>query len=145
MTPPFIGGLLPPTVDRPLCDREGGFTLLEVLVAVALLGIAITVILQLFSADMRAISASGDYVSAIARGEAKMREILDDDNLSAKSLTEVSPEGYRTYVSVTETLKDRTENLQVVLLNVSVTVYWTIGEKERSVTLSTIKTAYKQT
>ncbi|HWR59010.1 MAG TPA: prepilin-type N-terminal cleavage/methylation domain-containing protein [Thermodesulfovibrionales bacterium] len=123
---------------------EWGFTLLEVLVALAVLGIAVTMVLQLFSADMRAISASGDYVSAVARAESKMREVLADDALSEKSSGETARDGYRTSVSVTQTLRDRTENLQVILLNVSVTVYWTRGSKEKSLTLNTMKTVNKQ-
>lgn len=125
-------------------SSAGGFTLLEVMVAVAVLGIAITVVLQLFSVDMKAISASGDYVSAVTKAEVKMREILDDDKLSEKSLSESTPDGYRTDVSVTQTMKERTENLQVVLLDISVTVYWTQGIKEKSLTLNTLKTVSKQ-
>ena len=50
-----------------------GFTLLEVLVATAILGMAIAVILQLFSANLRAIALSRDYVSASIKAEAKMK------------------------------------------------------------------------
>jgi len=50
---------------------EKGFTLIEVLVAVALLGIAVTVVIQLFSANLRAIASSEDYIYASARAEAK--------------------------------------------------------------------------
>ncbi len=125
-------------------SAERGFTLLEVLVAVAILGIAITVVLQLFSMGSKAISASGNYVSAVTKAEAKMREVLDDDTLSEKSSSEITQDGYRTDVSVTQTLKERTDNLQLVLMNISVTVYWSQGIKEKSLTLNTMKTVYKQ-
>lgn len=121
-----------------------GFTLLEILVALAILGIAITIILQLFSANLRALSVSGNYVSAVTRAEAKMREILDDANLSEKSWSEVTDDGYRFDASLTETLKDRTENLQVRLLEVALTVQWTEGPKKKSLTLKTMKVVNKQ-
>ncbi|MFH0933263.1 MAG: prepilin-type N-terminal cleavage/methylation domain-containing protein [Nitrospirota bacterium] len=121
-----------------------GFTLLEILVALAILGIAITIILQLFSANLRALSASGDYVSAVTKAEAKMREILDDANLSEKSWSEVTDDGYGFDASVTETLKDRTENLQVRMLEVALTVQWTKGSKKKSLTLKTMKVVNKQ-
>jgi type II secretion system protein I len=124
--------------------RVGGFTLLEVLVATAILAIAVAVILQLFSANLRAISLSGDYVSAATEAESRMREILDDDKLSEKSFSEITDEGYRIDVSVTEALKDRTENLQVKLLQIDLTIRWVKGPEEKSLTLSTLKIMKKE-
>lgn len=125
-------------------NSRRGFTLLEVLVALAILGIAITVVVQLFSANLRAIAVSEDYVSAAAKAEAKMRDILDDNALSEESLSEATSEGYRIDVLVTSTLKERTENLQVILLDVLVTIHWTKDTKERSLTLRTMKVVNKQ-
>ncbi len=119
--------------------RREGFTLLEVLVAVAILGIAIAVVLQLFSSDLRAISLSGQYVAAGAKAEAKMREILDDDALAERSLSETTNDGYRIDVAVTRVLGKRTENLPVVLLEISLTVRWTDAAKERVFNVRTMK------
>ncbi len=121
-----------------------GFTLLEVLVAIAILGIAVTVVIQLFSANLRAISASGDYVSAVTKAEAKMSEILSDDKLSDKSLSETTDDGYRIDVSITDALKDRTENLQVRLLEINLTVRWMRGTKDKSITFRTMKVVEKE-
>ena len=124
-------------------SRQAGFTLLEVLVATAILGIAVAVVLQLFSANLRAISDSGDYVIAITRAEMKMREILADDNLSDKAYSETTNDGYRMDVSIAETLHDRTENLQTRLLEIVLTIHWTKGTKERDYTLRTMKMVKK--
>jgi type II secretion system protein I len=121
-----------------------GFTLLEVLVATAILGIAVAVVLQLFSANLRALSLSDDYVSATKRAEAKMREILDEPALAETSFGETTADGYRTDVSVTNALPERTENLPVKLLEVSLTVHWTKGMKERSLSLKTMKLVRKE-
>ena len=121
-----------------------GFTLLEVLVAVALLGIAITVVLQLFSADLKAIAASEEYVSAAAKAEATMREVQDSDTLTEGSTSEMTNDGYRLEVSTASTLKERTDTLQVMLMDIVVTVYWTKGVKERSLSLRTMKLVNKQ-
>lgn len=121
-----------------------GFTLLEVLVAVALLGIAITVVLQLFSADLRAIAVSEEYVSAAAKAEAKMREVQDNDTLAEGSTSETTNDGYRLDVSVTSTLSERSDTLQVMLMDILVTVYWTKGVKQRSLSLRTMKLVTKQ-
>jgi general secretion pathway protein I len=121
-----------------------GFTLLEVLVALSILGIAITVILQLFSANLGALSASEDYISAVVKAEAKMREILDDKDLSEKSWSEVTDDGYRFDVSITQTSQDRTDNLQVQLLEVALTLYWKKDTKNKSFTLRTMKVVNKK-
>jgi len=120
-----------------------GFTLLEVIVAIAILGIAIAVVLQLFSANLRAISVSGDYVTAATRAEVKMREILSDDRLSEKSFSEATQEGYRIDVSITDVMKERTENLQVKLLEVDLTIHWIQGTKQKSMSLRTFKVVEK--
>ena len=121
-----------------------GFTLLEILVTLALLGIAITVILQLFSSNLRALSVSKDYVSAAIRAEAKMREILEDTDLTEKSWSEVTDEGYRFDAAITETLKERTENLQVRMLEIALTVQWSEGLKTKFLTLKTLKVVIKR-
>jgi general secretion pathway protein I len=125
-------------------SRRNGFTLLEVLVAMAILGIAITVVLQLFSADLRAISVSEDYVSAVTRAEAKMREILSDDKLSEESSGETIEDGYRMDVSASDAIKERTDGLQVRILEIDLTVHWTRGTKEKSLTLRTMKVVNKE-
>jgi prepilin-type N-terminal cleavage/methylation domain-containing protein len=125
-------------------SEVAGFTLLEILVALALLGIALLVIVQLFSADLRGIAVSDDYVVAVARAESRMRELLDDDKLSEKDWSEFTDDGYRTDLSVKESLKDRTQNLQVRLLDIGLTVSWRRGGRDRSVTLRTQKVMNKE-
>jgi prepilin-type N-terminal cleavage/methylation domain-containing protein len=125
-------------------NADRGFTLIEVLVAVVLLGIAVTIVLQLFSANVRAIATSEDYIYASAKAEAKMREVLDNDEISEISFSEVTDDGYRMDVSIAEVLHERTENLQVRLLEVDLTVSWTQGAHEKSLTLRTMKVLEKE-
>lgn len=125
-------------------DSRKGFTLLEVLVALALLGIAITIVLQLFSSSLRALSASEDYVAAVTMAEVKMRETLDDENLSERSWSELTADGYRLDMSVTETLRERTDTLQVQLMEVRLTIHWAKGLKKRSFTLKTLKVVTRE-
>ncbi len=125
-------------------NQDKGFTLLEVLVALAILGIAVTVVFQLFSANLRALSASEDYVSASLQGAAKMRALLDDKDLDEKSWTEISPEGYRLDIAVKESLTERTELLPVKLLDIALTIQWTKGKRTRSMTFETLKLVKKE-
>ena len=125
-------------------DPRDGFTLLEILVALALLGIALLVIIQLFSADLRGIAGSEDYVVAVSKAESRIRELLADDNLSEKELSEMTDDGYRIETSVKESFTERTENLQVKMFDIGLSVYWRKGQRERSVTLRTLKVINKE-
>jgi general secretion pathway protein I len=120
-----------------------GFTLLEVLVALALLGIAVTAILQLFSADLKSISASEEYVAGSLEAQSKMREVLDGQEFSERSWNGITDNGYRFQVSVSDTLSERVENLIVKLVAVEVKVYWDRGNREKSLTLRTMKMVEK--
>ena len=130
-------------IKQPVFCRAG-FTLLEVLVATALLGIAVAVILQLFSSNLRALSVSEDFVHASIKAEAKMREVLDNDKPSETSFSETTDDGYRMDIWIKDTLKERTENIDIKLFQIDVTVRWTKGTKERSFTLRSLKSVRKQ-
>ncbi len=121
-----------------------GFTLLEVLVALALLSVALVVVLQLFSVNLRGIATSEDYAKATMRAEATMRDVLDDEDIAEKSSSETTPDGYRIDVSITKADEKRTENLPVELLKISLTVHWNDGAKERTLTLKTMKAVTKK-
>ena len=125
-------------------QRQEGFTLLEVLIAMAVLSIALVAVFQLFSAGMRGLGASDDYVSAVVKAEAKMREILDEDPFTEKTWQETSDDGYRFDAAIKKTSEDRTENLTVDLFDISLTVVWTRGTKERSLKLTTLKLVNKK-
>jgi prepilin-type N-terminal cleavage/methylation domain-containing protein len=121
-----------------------GFTLLEVLVALSLLGMAVTVVLQLFSADLRAISASESYVNGALEAETKLREILENKDLSERSWSGITENGYRFEAAVSTILPERTENLQVQLMEITVAVFWPQGVQEKSARLKTQKVIPKK-
>ncbi len=55
--------------------RNKGFTLIEVVVALAILGIGLTVIIELFSGGLRLARASMEYTEAVNYARIKMEEI----------------------------------------------------------------------
>jgi general secretion pathway protein I len=124
--------------------RKDGFTLLEVLVAFVLLATTLTVILQLFSSNIKALSVSEDYASAVVRVESKMREILDNEQLAENAWSETSPEGYRFDVIVAKAYEERTKDLPIKVLEIGVTMSWKAGGKDRSLTINTMKAVKPQ-
>lgn len=125
-------------------ERRGGFTLLEVMVSLALLGIALVVVLQLFSENIRSIGASEDYVAAVAKAEMLMRSVLDDDELGEKTVNGVTEDGYAYDVVITKSEDKKLEDLNRVLLDISLTLHWKKGSKEKSFALATMKTVPKK-
>jgi len=123
---------------------NNGFTLLEILVALAILATAVTIIFQLFSAGLRNIAVSEDVVSAAVRAEAKMREVLSNEELIENSWTESTTDGYTFAVNITEALQEKTDSLPVQVLQIDLAITWTKNSKERSLRLKTYKTVNKQ-
>jgi general secretion pathway protein I len=128
------------TAHPHLCVvRCSGFTLLEVLVALAILGMAVTIVFQLFSANLRTLARSEGYVSAVVRAQERMQQVLDDTKLAEGSWSEKTSEGYQIDVSVTEALSERTQALPVRLLEVALTIRWQSYTREKSMTFRTLK------
>jgi type II secretion system protein I len=68
-------------------DR-GGFTLLEVLVALAILSLAVVVSIQAFAAGLRLLKLSGEHQEAILIADQKAREITAPTSGGTDSGTE---------------------------------------------------------
>jgi general secretion pathway protein I len=58
--------------------RQAGFTLLEVLVALAILGIAVIAVIQGFAQGLRLLKVSGDHQQAMLLADIKLREITEE-------------------------------------------------------------------
>ena len=103
------------------------------------MAIATTLVMQLFSADLRAIARSGDMTSAAVRGDSRIREILAEPSLEENTWSEKTEDGYRMDIAVSEVMKARTDNLPVKLMEVELTIRWIEGMKEKSLRLKTMK------
>ena len=123
-----------------ILGRDNGFTLLEVLVAFVLLATAVTLILQLLSSNMRALLVSEDYASSVVRLESKMREVIDTQDLEENSWNETTSDGYRFDITITKAYEERTRDLSQKMLEISVTMHWKQGIKDKTMTLNTLKT-----
>lgn len=120
-----------------------GFTLMEILVAMTVMGVAVVYLAQLFSANLRAIGASQDSLAALPLAETLMREIVESDKIEEKSWKKETDQGWRMEVSVSEILKERTQNLSVKLLQIEMTLSWEKALRKRPLTLRTLKVVNK--
>ncbi|MBI4844592.1 MAG: type II secretion system protein [Nitrospirae bacterium] len=114
--------------------RRSGFTLIEVIVSIAILSICLVMIMRLFSAGLRASRSSCDYTRAVVHAKEKMEELsikpvagsgLFDDGFSWES--ELTP-----HIIIPESRY----NLWIVKVRVS----WPSGvSKESTIELLSLK------
>lgn len=114
------------------------------LVALSILGIAVAVVFQLFSANLRGIAASGDYVFASAKAMSKMRELTESEKFSEGALKETTGDGYTVDAKVSKVFNERTDKLQVETYEIDLTVSWTKGIRQKSINFKTLKTVGRQ-
>jgi prepilin-type N-terminal cleavage/methylation domain-containing protein len=130
--------------SAPQSSACSGFTLLEVIVALALVSTAVVVAFQLFASGSRAIAVSEGYANAVAGAEAVMREVLTGDNFPDTSVSSGAQGAYVYDISVSKAFEDRTQTVEAALYQVRVTVYWKEGARNKSFSLYTVKVADKK-
>ena len=123
---------------------SAGFTLLEILVSFAIIGITLTLVMQLFSGSLRSGALSRSYGQAVLLADRTMNEILEDDEAPGEngfSENGQFNDGYswEVVVSPYEEYTPEEESFPLQLYRIEVTVHWGTGERERHITLSTIK------
>ena len=129
-------------MDRQRLSARG-FTLMEIMVALTVMGFAVVYLVQLFSSNLRMIGTSQDYMAALTQAEAIMREIVESDKIEEKSWKEETDQGFQVEVSVSEALKERTENLPIKLLQIEMIFSWEKALRKKSLTLKTLKVVNK--
>jgi general secretion pathway protein I len=123
-----------------------GFTLIEILVAMAILGICLVTILQLFSGGLRSSRISRDYTKAIFHAREKMTEILLFEELAEGTLEGDFADGYRWQAQILEVGIDQEgmPSLPIDLFEITVQVLWKDGERDKLFDLKTLKTVKSQ-
>jgi general secretion pathway protein I len=122
-----------------------GFTLIEVVVAMAILAVGITVIIELLSGSLRLVRTSGEYTKAVNYARVKMEEMTVKPTLNEGIEEGEFDGGYRWQVDMkrVDILPARIETdfkPPVELFQVKVHVLWKSGTKERSTVLETYRT-----
>lgn len=129
---------------------EAGFTLLEVLLAVVILGVSLTSILLQFQTALHAGSISQDRTNAVIYAKEKLESLKIEDELSESSQSGVLESGYEweTEVSLYE-YEDQAddisyEDLRHETYKLRATVKWNSGINKRQVELITLKTVTRK-
>jgi len=126
---------------------SNGFTLMETLVAMAILSISLVVILQLFSGGLKSSRLSDSHTRAVFHAREKMEEILLDDNFTDGITEGEFSDGFRWKVQtlVLEPDPEEEDQLPVDSFSIKVDVSWQEGSKEKHFEISTLKIAERVT
>ena len=122
--------------------RLRGYSLIEVLVAFVILGLALTVLLRIFSSGLRNLSVSSDYSRAVLIAESRIAAASYDHTLLLGDSSGTEGERFRWTQHVSPYTpwlgyETTAEGLQAVYITVR--VEWTSGAAVRHIDLGTIK------
>lgn len=114
-----------------------GFTLLEVLVALAILGVAVVASIQGFAQGLRLLKLAGDHQDAMMVADQKLRELVDLSEGTEEG-TETRFQWKRTVARVpTPELVSATRAPAWTVYQIDVHVQW---DEKREVHLATLRT-----
>ena len=137
----------------PLLYPAKGFTLIEVIVSLVIMGISIVTILQLFSGGLRSIKVSDDYLRAAILAQNKMNELESKFNIfiNQEGVFE-QDDNYHWTLSVEnydlaglhpqfENLKDENTGKSIFVDKVKLKVFWNSEHGQREMELVTLKSS----
>jgi len=121
--------------------NNDGFSLLEVIVALAIMAMGFVTVLQLFSGSIRSVSLSEQYLKGTTLAHSKLGE-LEVNNYSVTEYEGIFPDekNYRWQLQVsphTSHLNSKENNIQ--LSEVTLNVLWEEAGKTRDIEISTLK------
>ena len=121
--------------------NEYGFSLLEVIVALAIMAIGFITVLQLFSGGIKSVSLSEQYLKATALAQSKMGEIEINNYKEADAEGMFQNEdGYRWRVEITPYATDLNNAASGVQLSeVTLNIHWSDAGRARNIELNTLK------
>lgn len=113
------------------------------MVSVAILGIALTVVMQLFSGGLTSAEKSGEYTKGVLYAKDKMDELLSSlEFLPGEYSGDFPEKNYRWRVEIkpaTLSAGDGYKDLPGDIYELALKVYWMSAGKERSIELNTLK------
>lgn len=119
------------------CRAEKGYTLIEVLVAMTILAMAMTVLFRVFSGGLRNVGIAGDYARAVAIAESQLAA-ADGTRLAPGVEQGAIADRYEWTRAVRQLEVAGTRTSGVSAYEVNVTVAWEQNGRARQVTLSSV-------
>jgi general secretion pathway protein I len=120
--------------------RESGFTLLEVVIALAILSIGLVSAIEVFSNDLNLVIVSKEYTLALTHAREKMEEASLNPIEEGAEVGEFS-DGHKWQRTITPyTFSETEESSPIKMFEIKVVVSWSSGKKTREVDLTSLRT-----
>lgn len=136
---------------RKRADSLGGrgFTLIEVVVAMAILGVGLVVMIELFSGGLRLERTSEEFSQAVNYARMKMEEISLQEKIEEGAQSGQFDKFFRwetewRRIDVLPLEKVQGLTLPIDLFQLRVNVFWKSGSKERSTGVETYRAIKRQ-
>lgn len=117
---------------RSIRSRKRGFSLLEILLAILLLGIGLAVLLQVVSTGLFAGGVNEDEIVAVNLIQEKIEEDRNANFSSVVTEAKAAVPGFSAFSRQVDMTTPQTDLKQLV-----VTVYYTVGSSEISTSVTT--------
>ena len=133
-----------PRTPHSALRAEHGFTLLEVIVALAILSVAFALAMELLAAGVRSAKASEDYTQAVLLARQKMAEVVVAPNLERSADRGDFDRGFHWTSEVQPLSREEERDPPARLYQVRVRVTWPSRGAEKSLDLYTFRMAVDQ-
>ncbi len=130
-----------PGTRNPKLSREAAFTLLEVVVALAILGLVFALAMELLANGVRSAKASEEYTQAALLARQKMAEVAVTSALEGSADAGDFGGGFRWTSEVQPLPQEEEEGLPARLYQVHLRVTWHGRRREKSLDLYTLRMA----
>lgn len=123
--------------------HQAGYTLIEVLVALTILAMSLSVLMRIFSAGLSSIGVSADYAHAVLLAESRLAAAAAGPFIPGETQGS-DGDRFRWTTLVREYAlegRDDTEALPVEAFMITVVVEWPHGDGARHLDLSTLRLA----
>ncbi|HJN16213.1 MAG TPA: type II secretion system protein [Armatimonadota bacterium] len=119
--------------SRHRARRRGGFTLLEVIVSLAIMGVGIVAVIEAYGAAMRLSLQDEFLTTATFLASGKMEEVIKETYITAGQDEGDFGEEFPDFTWSVEIADSEIEGLELV----TVTVYWSVATLDDYLVLST--------
>ncbi|MGJ5180688.1 type II secretion system protein [Bradyrhizobium oligotrophicum] len=127
-------------ITRATDADEAGFTLVEVIVALAMLSLGLTLVMSLLSTGLSRAGMAERLAGAVSLAQSVLAQVGTISPLRTETREGTEPGGYRWQLAIQPYRATPAEDARMVeLYQVSVQVGWMEGQEPRSYALSTLR------